>query len=74
MIASPDWITEENALRTTNQDRAGATPCPSSGAAALRINGRRPSKTGPEHYPRCRAAGLHLAAPVDPVTTLRDEG
>ena len=47
MIASPDWITEENALRTTNQDRAGATPCPSSGAAALRINGRRPTKPSP---------------------------
>src|SRR5258708_31848888 len=47
MIASPDWITEEKALRTTNQDPAGATPCPSSGASALRINGRRPSKPGP---------------------------
>jgi len=45
MIASPDWITEENALRTTNQDRAGARPCPSSGAA----ENQRPTavETGP---------------------------
>jgi hypothetical protein len=37
-IESPGWITAED-LRTTNQDRVAETPCPSSGAAARRING-----------------------------------